>query len=109
MGHKGLCFAKGLMKSSRHLRNLYKKKHGLLITLVMLNMSDIETYNEIKSFCKGKLFRENTELHYKHDAKNTWKTLHPLINCQNRDKTCITPEVLINEEYVSEPTAVTNE
>ncbi len=103
-------FTKGLMKSSRHLRKLYRKKcrvppdhprHGEYVRYR-------NTYNTVKRFARESYYLEKIQ-NYKHDIlKNTWEMLHPII-AKNRDKTSITSEFLINDTYVSEPSAVANE
>jgi len=91
----------GLLKSSRTLNNLYKKKLGKDKTHQNFTKyrSYRNKYNELKRITRQNYYNEVFQK-YRHNAKNTWSVINSLIGRSN-DKSTISETFKINDINIS--------
>ena len=99
---------KGLLKSSKTLDKLYKKK--LRQPQEHFSHKQYKEYRNLYYTLKRRAKEEyyaSLLNNYKHDIKQTWKVLRPLIGKQS-DKMSVVDKFLVNDQVIMEPNEISN-
>ena len=94
---------KGILKSSKRLTKLYRRKHELTIQYTTYR----NLFNNIKKKAREQYY-DSLLKEAKNDIKKTWKILRPLVGKQ-RQKEPILNDFLINNNTVTDSSAIANE